>query len=107
MNANQIAAQKIIATLEIAESRKQKIAALKELRELGVEVLVKLNATTRAIGDEVARLLAVATAAVKSAIKGVSTAVKASLAYWQSEPVKGINMRAVRGAIALATKLGF
>lgn len=101
MNATQI------ATLKTAETRKAQISALKALREAGIEVLVKLNATTRAIADEVARLLKVAVEAVKSAIKGASTVVKASLAYWIDEPVRGENMRAMRGAIALATKLGF
>ena len=95
-----------IATLKTAETRKQQVAALKSLREAGVEVLVKLNATTRAIADEVARLLNAATVAVKSAAKSVSTAVKAELAYWLKAPVKGGNMRAMNGAIALATKLG-
>lgn len=101
MNAAQI------ETLKIATTRKDQIAALKAIRAAGVEVLVKLNATARAIGDEVARLLATATAAIKSAVRGVSTAVKAELAYWLDAPVKGENMRAMRGAIALATKLGF
>lgn len=101
MNATQI------ATLTNATTRKDQIAALKEIRDAGITLLVKLNATTRAIADEVARLLDMATAAIKSAIKGVSTVVKASLAFWVKEPVRRENMRAMRGAIALATKLGF
>ena len=103
MNATQITT---LQTAAASNNRKMQIAALKGIREAGIEVMVKLNATTRAIGDEIARLLKTATAAVKSAIKGVSTAVKASLAYWVKSPVRSENMRAMRGAIALATKLG-
>lgn len=104
MNSTQIATLKTAAA---SNNRKDQIAALKEIRDAGITLLVKLNATTRAIADEVARLLATATEVVKSAVKGVSTAVKASLAFWVKEPVKGANLRAMRGAIALATKLGF
>lgn len=101
MNATQIAA------LKAATTRKDRIAALKSIRAAGIEVLVKLNATTRAIADEVARLLAIVAAAVKSAVKPTSTLVKVSLAYWLKTPVRSENMRAMRGAIALASKLEF
>ena len=101
MNATQIA-----AALKTAETRKQQVAALKVLRDAGVEVLVKLNATTRAIADEVARLLKAVTTAVKTAFKTVSTEVKAKLAFLSSRPVKALNSRAVSGAIALSLKLG-
>jgi len=87
--------------------RKSQIATLKLLRSQGIEVLVKLNASARAIADEVSRLLKVATEAVKSAVSMAATDVKAALAYWQARPVKPLNSRAVGGAIALSLKLGF
>jgi hypothetical protein len=103
MNANQIAQLNQVRKAD----RRSQIAVLKTLRTEGVEVLVKLNAATRAIADEVVRLLAVTAKTVKSAFKTVSTQTKAVLAYWENSPVKPLNSRAISGAIALSLKLGF
>lgn len=102
MNTQQVASLNTARTAD----RKSQISTLKLLRSQGVEVLVKLNASARAIADEVARLLKVSATAVKRAVSKAATDVKASLAYWQARPVKPLNSRAVGGAIALSLKLG-
>jgi hypothetical protein len=103
MNTQQIA---FLNTARTAD-RKSQIATLKLLRSQGIEVLVKLNSSARAIADEVARLLKVVATVVKRAVSKAATDVKATLSYWQARPVKPLNIRAVGGAIALSLKLGF
>ena len=103
MNANQLATLKNA----IAQNRKQQISVLKELRAQGVEILVSLRACTRAIADEVARLVKLASASITKAVSVLTTDAKATLAFWAGKPVKSLNTRAVRGAIALSLKLGF
>lgn len=106
MNANQINSLKTAAA---RNNRKESIQVLKALRAEGVKILIDLRAKAEAVAAEVARLLATvaegATEAVKTVIKVASTPVKANLTYWASTPVKGLNSRANKGAIALYTKL--
>jgi len=90
----------------INTDRKNQIAVLKAVRAAGVKLAIDLRASTRAIADEISRLLRLAVEGVKSVVKVAETVSKATLAYWVGSPVKALNSRGVKGAIALSLNLG-
>lgn len=90
----------------IEQGRAAMVAVLKELRVSGQDVRVKLNASNRAIADEVKRLIKVFKGAIPKVSKWDVVGKLYSAIALPADAVKSI-ARAVKGAIALATKLGF
>lgn len=88
----------------IAGNYKAMVAVLKEVRSAGIKVKVRLNACKRVIEDEIRRLIK--SMAIASKASRFDTIGKLYVAIaLPMDAAKSIT-RAVKGAIALATKLG-